>query len=138
VAGAAQYPVAPPGTSAHEYGYAFDMVVSPLDALPDVAAYWRQLGGIWHPSDAVHFEYPGFREDLAAGIARPLSAGPPAILTKTADLLAPTGGFGLVAGLAEAAGVENPVFRAVSHPVEALQPYVEEFTNYMRSIGLLQ
>jgi hypothetical protein len=35
-AGLAKYPVAPPGTSAHEFGYAFDMVCTPLDALADV------------------------------------------------------------------------------------------------------
>lgn len=68
LAGAAQYPVAPPGTSAHEYGYAFDMVVSPLEELEySVKDYWLSLGGVWSRSDAVHFEYPGFREDYAAG-----------------------------------------------------------------------
>ena len=68
LAGINQYPVAPPGTSAHEFGYAMDMVVSPMEDLPDVGRYWQQLGGLWHSSDSVHFEYPGFREDLASGI----------------------------------------------------------------------
>jgi|SRR5215813_11305857 len=54
-------PAAPPGTSAHEYGYAFDMVVSPFAYLSFVGSYWNQLGGVWHPSDPVHFEYPGFK-----------------------------------------------------------------------------
>jgi hypothetical protein len=58
--GLAKYPVAPPGTSAHEFGYAFDMVCTPLDALADVGYTWTTWGGIWHPSDEVHFEYPGF------------------------------------------------------------------------------
>ena len=53
-------PAAPPGTSAHEFGYAFDMVVTPQSMLGLVGAYWRQLGGIWFPSDPVHFQYPGF------------------------------------------------------------------------------
>jgi len=61
LAGGAAYPAAPPGHSAHEYGYAFDMVVSPLDALPVVGNVWRQAGGVWHPSDSIHFEYPGFQ-----------------------------------------------------------------------------
>ena len=61
LAGAAQFPAAPPGTSAHEFGYAFDMVVSPFEALADVGAYWQQMGGKWGPSDPVHFEYPGFK-----------------------------------------------------------------------------
>lgn len=57
------FPVAAPGTSAHEFGYAFDMVVSPMDALTDVGAYWQAQGGIWGGAfkDPVHFEYPGFK-----------------------------------------------------------------------------
>lgn len=58
------YPVAPPGTSAHEFGYAFDMVVAPMEALWDVGQYWKNLGGVWGPGDAIHFEYPGFRTDF--------------------------------------------------------------------------
>jgi len=72
------------GSSAHEYGEAFDMVTSPMDALADVGYTWQQWGGAWNPGDAVHFELPGASErakqkglespwyvDLAAGI--PLS-----------------------------------------------------------------
>ena len=58
--GLAKYPVAPPGTSAHEFGFAFDMVCTPLDALEDVGYTWTTWGGVWHPQDEVHFEYPGF------------------------------------------------------------------------------
>lgn len=54
-------PAAPPGSSAHEYGYAMDMIVSPYEDLAEVGAYWTSLGGIWHASDPVHFEYPGFQ-----------------------------------------------------------------------------
>jgi hypothetical protein len=84
LAGQAGYPVAPPGSSAHEYGEAFDMVTSPMDALADVGYTWQQWGGAWNPADAVHFELPGASErakqkglespwyvELAAGI--PLS-----------------------------------------------------------------
>jgi hypothetical protein len=53
------YPVAPPGFSAHEYGWAFDLVVSPFDAIYDVAYTWKQWGGAWNAADAVHFELPG-------------------------------------------------------------------------------
>jgi D-alanyl-D-alanine carboxypeptidase len=59
LAGASGFPVVPPGYSAHEYGEAFDMVVSPMDALADVGYTWQQWGGGWNPSDAVHFELPG-------------------------------------------------------------------------------
>jgi hypothetical protein len=62
LAGAAGFPVAPPGFSAHEYGEAFDMVVSPMEALADVGYTWRQWGGAWNPGDAVHFELPGASE----------------------------------------------------------------------------
>jgi len=62
------FPVAPPGTSAHEFGFAFDMVVTPMDALPDVGAYWKEQGGIWGGefNDPIHFEYPGFSKAAVA------------------------------------------------------------------------
>src|SRR5229473_6130616 len=62
LAGAAGYPVAPPGKSAHEYGEAFDMVVSPMEALADVGYTWQTWGGGWNGADAVHFELPGASE----------------------------------------------------------------------------
>jgi hypothetical protein len=36
------------------------MIVSPQDAAVDVGDYWKSLGGLWHPTDWVHYEYPGF------------------------------------------------------------------------------
>jgi hypothetical protein len=62
LAGAAGYPVAPPGFSAHEYGEAFDMVVTPMEALADVGYTWQQWGGGWNGADAIHFELPGASE----------------------------------------------------------------------------
>jgi hypothetical protein len=59
LAGEAGFPVAPPGYSAHEYGEAIDLVVTPMDALADVGATWQSWGGAWNPTDAVHFELPG-------------------------------------------------------------------------------
>lgn len=53
------FPALPPGYSAHEYGEAFDMVVTPMDALADVGYTWQTWGGAWNPSDAVHFELEG-------------------------------------------------------------------------------
>ncbi len=53
------YPVAPPGSSAHEYGEAFDLVVEPMGALADVGYTWQSWGGGWNGADAVHFELPG-------------------------------------------------------------------------------
>ncbi len=57
-----QYPVAPPGYSAHEYGEAWDMVVTPMEALADVGATWLDWGGGWNGADAIHFELPGASE----------------------------------------------------------------------------
>jgi hypothetical protein len=62
LAGTAGYPVAPPGQSAHEYGLAFDMVVSPMDTLADLGALWKQWGGAWNGADAIHFELDGASE----------------------------------------------------------------------------
>ncbi len=61
-----QFPVAPPGFSAHEYGEAFDMVVTPMEALADVGYTWQTWGGGWNPQDAVHFELPGASERARA------------------------------------------------------------------------
>src|SRR5260370_38741105 len=62
LAGAAGFPVAPPGQSAHEYRTAFDMGVSPMAALADVGSTWQTWGGGWTPGDAIHFELPGASE----------------------------------------------------------------------------
>ncbi len=59
LAGQVGFPVVPPGFSAHEYGWAFDMVVSPMEALADVGYTWQQWGGGWSGGDAVHFELLG-------------------------------------------------------------------------------
>lgn len=48
------YPVAAPGTSRHELGAAFDMVLDPGWA-PVIGAHWRKYGGFWIPADEVHF-----------------------------------------------------------------------------------
>lgn len=64
VSGLSPLPAAPPGQSAHEYGYAFDMVVTPFDALADVGYTWQTWGGVWGGQvDPVHFQYPGFVPD---------------------------------------------------------------------------
>ena len=70
-------PVAPPGTSAHEFGYAFDMLVSPYDALSDVGDYWKSMGGVWGGefNDPVHFEFPGFKVSARGLRAAPAAAG---------------------------------------------------------------
>ncbi len=58
-------PAAPPGHSAHEYGWAFDMVVSPVEYQSAVGKAWERLwGGKWGGSrDPVHFELPGASQE---------------------------------------------------------------------------
>lgn len=59
--GRSVYPTAFPGTSAHEYGEAFDLIVTPYEALWDVGPWWvSEYGGSWGGSrDPIHFEIPG-------------------------------------------------------------------------------
>jgi len=90
LAGMSPLPAAPPGSSAHEFGFALDVVVTPYEALSDLGAYWEDLGGIWGGrfNDPVHFEFPGFK-------APPVDS--PAIsetITKVGDILnSPLGWF---------------------------------------------
>ena len=49
------YPVAPPGSSYHQYGRAFDLN-GPLEILTQLGAIWNSVGGTWHPSDPIHFQ----------------------------------------------------------------------------------
>lgn len=57
LAGLNPFPVAPPGTSKHEYGLAFDLLVTPYDALEELGRIWEQAGGRWGGrGDPVHFE----------------------------------------------------------------------------------
>lgn len=67
LAGGNPYPVAPPGTSAHEFGAAFDLAInsapSQLDSdLADLGQVWTSWGGVWGGefNDPIHFEWPGF------------------------------------------------------------------------------
>jgi hypothetical protein len=60
IAGRHPFPVAPPGSSAHEYGEAFDYLVTPSSYQRDVGLTWVDWGGEWGgASDVVHFELPG-------------------------------------------------------------------------------
>jgi hypothetical protein len=60
LAGRSRFPVAAPGFSAHEYGEAFDYVVSPFEYQSNVGQTWVSWGGEWGgAADVVHFELPG-------------------------------------------------------------------------------
>ena len=72
LAGGSPYPANRPGTSSHEYGWAFDVVVSPMSALSELGALWESWGGVWggRPQragsqyDPIHFEFPGWRQTV--------------------------------------------------------------------------
>lgn len=55
VTGRSAFPAAPPGTSKHERGLAFDMSATNLPAL---GALWESWGGRWggRYRDPIHFE----------------------------------------------------------------------------------
>jgi hypothetical protein len=57
LAGQSQYPAAPPGSSLHEQGRAFDLL-APADVLEQLGYIWEQLGGRWGGRfhDPIHFE----------------------------------------------------------------------------------
>src|SRR5215470_6053753 len=59
--GEAQFPAAPPLHSAHEYGWAFDGLVTPYDYQAEVGNAWEKLWGGKYggTKDPVHFELPG-------------------------------------------------------------------------------
>ena len=72
IQGHSKYPAAAPGTSAHEYGLAFDMVVDGPGEQAAAGAVWSgpgwggKYGG---EEDPVHFEYPGFSSPTPSNIA---------------------------------------------------------------------
>lgn len=154
VNGTARYPAAPPGTSAHEYGFAFDMVVAGAINQLDLATVWRQWGGVaGGEEDPVHFEYGGWRtlvtsQDLpptAAADAPPvLSPSSPGTTTAQAlDILlsvlpTPLAGIIGIAGLAEGLAAllgpswEVEVLYWASHPAQFVEWFWNEWAYLVR------
>lgn len=58
--GRSRFPAAPPGTSKHERGLAFDISVSPPSMLTALGELWESIGGRWGGRfrDPIHFELP--------------------------------------------------------------------------------
>jgi hypothetical protein len=117
------YPVAPPGQSSHEYGEAFDMVVTPMEALRDVGYTWKSWGGGWDGHDAVHFELPGASARARQNKPLPIEGG---AFYKLADFLS-----GFIPGLGTVQivdslvslfdGNEDTASWYLQHPAEALR-----------------
>jgi len=139
-AGRWPYPVAPPGTSAHEYGYAIDMVVPSPTNQEDMGTVWTNWGHVYGgKSDPVHFEWEGFSHRASTGTAAvdPLAnfGKPGTVWEQFADvlLLQATSLLGSLASrivskafLASAlyslfGGQESMAVFYVSHPVELLR-----------------
>jgi hypothetical protein len=60
-AGRWPYPVAVPGTSAHQYGVGWDSVVAPAQ-MPLWTAIRRAMGWTVPDNDDIHAEYPGWQQ----------------------------------------------------------------------------
>jgi hypothetical protein len=126
LAGDGGFPVLPPGFSAHEYGWAFDMVVSPMEALADVGATWLDWGGGWSGGDAVHFELSGASAE-ASRIGQQqqsdsLGARATAVITTATDFFLGSNVAGLmqlIPGLSE-----NEALKVLSSPYASFQQWL--------------
>lgn len=140
-AGRWPYPVAAPGTSAHEFGYAVDIVVPDNTNQQDMGTVWTEWGYVYGgKSDPVHFEWPGFTHRVpsstdAVDPNAALFGKPGTVWDQLADailLQLATRGAGLPArilsktflasGLYQIFGGQEalPIFY-LSHPVELLR-----------------
>jgi hypothetical protein len=83
--GKSRYPAAPPGYSAHEQGWAFDLQLNDASWLTDAGLLWESWGGTWGGrfSDPIHFELGGasayLKQLLDSGYDPPQYAGSPAV-----------------------------------------------------------
>jgi len=134
LAGASLYPASPPGVGSHEFGWAFDMVVTPMDSLADLGDLWESWGGTWGGNwrnpDVIHFELQGASAEARrlgqAGVAPGGSGSIHKALTGAIDLI-----LGLVPaiGLLELAAYlvslgfpKSEIAKALSAPVSYLFP----------------
>lgn len=153
--GQTRYPAAPPGTSAHEYGFAFDMTVVGAVNQRDLATVWRQWGGdAGGEEDPVHFAYGGWRSLVTVQDLPPPTAAAPPVLspstpgTTTAQALdillsvlpTPIAGIIGIAGLAEALSSligpswETEVLFWASHPAQFVEWFWNEWAYILRSV----
>lgn len=61
LAGRSPYPAAPPGHSAHQRGFALDVVINDMSVMADVGRFWESFGPGFRWGgrfkDPVHFDY---------------------------------------------------------------------------------
>lgn len=125
------YPVAKPGTSAHEYGFAFDLSGGSHADLAALRKLWSSWGGITFDYDPVHFQFPGFSPPTQLQNVRPAARSQAqATFDQLADLLlyfVPVLGQVLSkAQLASAliqilSGSTSDAAWYIQHPIEALR-----------------
>ncbi len=125
LAGNRAYPAAPPGTSAHEFGYAFDMKTADQGDQADLGSVWRSWGGRWNENDDIHFEYPGFHPPRFRYAEK---------YDPYAELFVPgiVGAVSTGAGIAEAtipSAQESSIVHYAAHPLEAARYVLENVTD---------
>lgn len=135
------YPVAVPGTSAHEFGYAFDLGGGSHADMRALASIWRGWGGITFDYDPVHFQFPGFSApQVGQQVGTGISGQNRRVFDQLADLLLYfIPGVGQVLGKAQLAaalfqilsGSTSSAAWYVQHPIEAIR----DFQDWL--IGLL-
>lgn len=119
--GQSRFPALPPGLSPHEYGIAFDMVVSPFESLEDVGYTWESWGGEWGGADdPIHFQIPNSRSFILKHAS--LSALAQGVDFALMFLPGKVGAIGTAAGLAQLfpRWSHNAVLDAISSPASTL------------------
>lgn len=149
VSGKAAYPVAVPYTSAHEYGYAFDMVADNQTDQTDLGYVWSSWGGIYGGTrDPVHFEFPNWQALVPTDQAgSPVASAAPSSLGtagstvyRLADIVLEVLPFSSILGrtnianaLLQAFGYDNPLFTFwLSHPAEFIRDVYDIFWGMVR------
>lgn len=136
-AGQWPFPVAAPGTSAHEYGYAMDLELPSRGDYTALGSVWTSWGGVYGGSrDYVHYEFPGFTapSPAAASVGGvPADYGTPGsaldqLVDAVLGFLGPVGRIlstGYIASLIwQAAGGSEPtILFWATHPVEFLRDF---------------
>ena len=140
VAGRSRYPAARPYTSAHEYGYALDMVIDDRNARDAIASAWVSAGGVHGgEEDPIHFEFPNWKNLVQ--MEAPSASLPPSFGTQDSRLyalvdylIAAVPGLRII-GIAQlasalyslAGGDENLIAFWVIHPVEFVRDVFAEW-----------
>ncbi len=124
-AGLSPYPAAVPGTSAHEYGWAVDLITEPKEILAELGSLWESWGGTYGGAnrDPVHFELAGASRQaraLGGGEYTPVSRYVKAGIGGAADYLIglnpAIGTMELVSGLLALGFPDNQVLKFLSGP----------------------